>query len=100
MENNNEFIKKFNEYIKASNDVMQNHEKILEILQQTHEEMLNILKVKEWNEELMQKAVYLGTKIEEPNEREILQIARAQKLNAYKMEMDDDNYILLPKIIF
>ena len=30
----------------------------------------------------------------------ILQIAREQKLNAYKMEMDDDNYILLPKIIF
>jgi len=57
MENNDEFIKKFNEYIKASNDVMQNHEKILEILQQTHEEMLNILKVKEWNEELMQKAI-------------------------------------------
>ena len=49
---------------------------------------------------LIPKAVYLGTKIEEHNEREILQIAREQKLNAYKMEMDDDNYILLPKIIF
>lgn len=49
---------------------------------------------------LTPKAVYLGSKMKNNKKEQIVKIAKEQNLDIYEMEMDNDNYILLPKKIF
>jgi hypothetical protein len=56
-------------------------------------------RVKEFINFIKPSGIYLGLRTEECHEKEILEICHREKINAYKMKIDDSNYNIYPKTL-